>query len=124
MSDGRFRLDEPTARPKIVCLCGSSRFYGTWQQANFDETRKGNIVLGIGFYPHAGDKEPAAHVVVSPEEKNRLDVLHFRKIDLADEILVLNVGGYIGESTQREIAYAQSTGKPVRFLELGKEGGE
>ena len=49
--------------------------------------------------------------------KIRLDVLHFRKIDLSDEIFVLNVGGYIGESTSREIEYAKSTGKAVWYLE-------
>ena len=46
-----------------------------------------------------------------------LDDMHKRKIDMADEIFVINVGGYIGESTRSEIKYAQATGKPVRYLE-------
>ena len=104
-------------RPKIVCLCGSTRFYETWQQANFDETCAGRIVLSVGFYPHAADKAHAAHVGITPEQKVELDQLHLRKIDLADEILVLNVGGYIGESTTREVRHAIATGKPVRWWE-------
>lgn len=104
-------------RPKIVCLCGSTRFYETWQQANFDETLAGRIVLSVGFYPHAADKAHAAHVGITPEQKVALDALHKHKIDLADEILVLNVGGYIGESTTREIRHAIATGKPVRWWE-------
>lgn len=108
------RKDE---RPIIVCLCGSTRFYDEWQQANFDETMGGKIVLSVGFYPHAGNKAHAAHVGVTPAQKIALDELHKRKIDLADEILVLNVGGYIGESTQSEIEYAKNHGKPIRYLE-------
>jgi cell division protein FtsB len=53
----------------------------------------------------------------TPEQKIALDELHKRKIDLADEVLVLNVGGYIGESTRSEIEYARKLGKPVRYLE-------
>ena len=104
-------------RPRIICLCGSTRFYDAWQQANFDLTVAGNIVLSVGFYPHAADKAHAAHVGITPEQKVALDVLHKHKIDLADEVLVLNVGGYIGESTNSEIEHALRTGKPVKYLE-------
>lgn len=109
-----------TARiPKIVCLCGSTRFYDVFQKANFDETMKGNIVLTVGFYPHAefSKKAHGEDVGITPEEKIRLDELHKRKIDLADEIFVLNVGGYIGDSTRSEIEYAKAEGKFIRFLE-------
>ena len=106
--------------PKIVCLCGSTRFYETWQQANFDETCAGNIILSVGFYPHAEDKAHAAHVGITPEQKVALDELHKRKIDLADEVYVLNVCGYIGDSTKSEVAYARAHGKPVRWLEPDK----
>ena len=108
------------ARPKIVCLCGSTRFYEVWQQANFDETCAGNIILSVGFYPHAEDKAHAAHVGITPEQKVALDELHKRKIDLADEVYVLNVGGYVGDSTRSEIEYARAHGKPVRWLEPDK----
>ena len=103
--------------PRIVCLCGSTRFYEEWQEWNYRETMAGNIVLTVGFYPHCADKAHAAHVGVGPGEKEKLDELHKRKIDLADEVLVLNVGGYIGDSTRSEIRYAVAHFKPVRYLE-------
>lgn len=101
--------------PKIVCLCGSTRFYPHFQEANYQETMAGNIVLSVGFYPRQGAHNES--VGCTPEQKKALDELYFRKIELADEILVLNVGGYIGESTRNEINYAAKLGKPVRYLE-------
>jgi hypothetical protein len=100
--------------PPVVCLCGSTRFYDQFQQANYDLTMRGEIVLSVGFYPHAtarhGHGEGVGH---ASAEKAALDTLHKRKIDLADYVLVLNVGGYIGESTRSEIAYALARGVPV-----------
>jgi hypothetical protein len=104
--------------PRIVCLCGSTRFYDAFQQANYDLTMRGQIVLSVGFYPHAkaehGHGEGVGH---DSAEKIALDELHKRKIDLADEVFVLNVGGYIGESTRSEIEYAEKIGRPVHYLE-------
>ena len=104
-------------RPEIVCLCGSTRFYDEFQQANYDLTMAGKIVLSVGFYPHAkakhGHGEGVGH---DSSEKVALDELHKRKIDLADRVLVLNVGGYVGESTRSEIDYALAHGKPVEYL--------
>lgn len=109
-----------TEMPEIVVLCGSTRFYDAFQQANYDLTMAGKIVLSVGFYPHAkaehGHGEGVGH---DSAEKAALDELHLRKIDLADRVLVLDVGGYIGESTRREIAYAERTGKPVTYLAGG-----
>jgi hypothetical protein len=106
-----------TGSPPLVCLCGSTRFYDEFQQANYDLTMRGEVVLSVGFYPHAkaqpGHGEGVGH---DSADKVRLDELHKRKIDLADYVLVLNVGGYIGESTRSEIAYARAHGKPVRYL--------
>jgi hypothetical protein len=106
------------ARPPVVCLCGSTRFYDQFQQASYDLTMRGEIVLSVGFYPHAkarhGHGEGVGH---DSAAKTALDELHKRKIDLADYVLVLNVGGYIGESTRSEIAYAAARGKPVRYLD-------
>lgn len=103
-------------RPVIVCLCGSTRFSEAYQQANLQETLAGRIVLTIGADMKSDE---ALFTQMSSDEfeltKKRLDTLHLRKIDLADEILVLNVDGYIGESTRREIAYAERLGKPVRY---------
>jgi len=108
-------------KPTIVCLCGSTRFYHEFQAANFRETMAGKIVLSVGFFagsPGEMKQEHGEGVGISPAEKALLDELHKRKIDLADEILVLNVGRYIGDSTRSEIAYAIEHGKPVRYLEF------
>src|SRR5215813_1897283 len=88
--------------PKIVCLCGSTRFMEAFQEANLRETLARNIVLSVGCNTKSDESLGLLAAV-----KVRLDELHKRKIDLADEILVLNVGGYIGESTLSEIKYAQ-----------------
>lgn len=117
MSTELRRLFHAATRPTIVCLCGSSRFYEEFQRANYELTMAGEIVLSIGFYPHAaarhGHGEGVAH---DSAEKLALDELHQRKIDLADYVYVLDVGGYIGQSTASEIAYATQHGTPVRYL--------
>lgn len=108
--------------PTIVCLCGSTRFYEQFIRANYEETMKGNIVLTVGFFANASPEQFATRdhgelVGITPEQKIELDELHKRKIDLADEVLVLNVGGYIGSSTRSEIDYALAHGRAVRYLE-------
>lgn len=102
--------------PKIVCLCGSTRFKDAFIQANRDETLKGNIVLSVGMFGHQEG------IDMNGEVKKKLDQLHFRKIDLAHEVLVLNVGGYIGESTRNEINYSLLKKKPIRYLEPIEDG--
>jgi hypothetical protein len=102
--------------PPIICLCGSTRFHKEYVQANYDLTLKGNIVLSVGFFHHAHNEIHAETVGITPAEKDFLDNLHKRKIDLADEVCVINPGGYIGESTRFEIEYAERTGKPVYYL--------
>lgn len=109
------RSREQKPAPKRVCLCGSTRFYSQFQKSNYEETMVGNIVLSVGFYQHALEHHEGQGC--TPEQKVALDELHLRKIDIADEVLVLNVDGYIGESTRNEIAYAEKIGKPVRYLE-------
>lgn len=128
-------------RPEIVCLCGSTRFVEKYAEVNEWETLAGKIVLSCGCF----DKS------VSEEVKKQLDELHFRKIDLADSIFVVNPlvwhcrehdfwhwkfdceqclienksysfeEPYIGESTKREIAYAKANGKTVRYLNAMEE---
>lgn len=102
--------------PIIVCLCGSTRFTSAWQKAQLEETLAGRIVLTVGNTTHPDD-DLIAREIITPEVKVQLDILHKKKIDLADEILVLNVGGYLGSSTKSEIAHAISTRKRIRFLE-------
>ena len=103
------------ARPTVVCLCGSTRFREAFERVACDETLAGRIVLTVNDFDTAR-RQPVGHHPPTAE-KAALDELHLRKIDLADEVLILNVGGYIGESTRRELAYARSRSKIVRFLE-------
>ncbi len=108
----------PNPRPTIVCLCGSTRFYNEFREVNLRETLKGNIVLSIGIDTKSDDEALKIYTPAGlAQVKAMLDELHLRKIDLADEILVLNVGGYIGESTRAEIRYAEEHGKAIRYLE-------
>ncbi len=102
--------------PKIVCLCGSTRFMKVFRQANLTETLAGKIVLSIGCNTKSDDA-----LGLNAKDKERLDELHLRKIDLADEIYVLNVGGYIGSSTRKEIEYAENLNMPVKYLEEIKQ---
>jgi hypothetical protein len=110
-------VKKTTDRPPIVCLCGSTRFYEAFQRANYERTMAGEIVLSVGHYPHSTEQAHGQSVGCTPEQKEALDTLHKQKIDLADYVLVLNVGGYIGDSTRSEIEHARKTGKPVEWLE-------
>lgn len=102
-------------RPEIVCLCGSTRFVETFNAWRKRLTYDGCIVLSIEIVTTQAQSEDPQHV--DPDRKAKLDELHLRKIDLADRVLVLNVGGYIGDSTRNEIAYATRLGKRIDYLE-------
>lgn len=112
---GRLQYEPTTDRPAIVCLCGSTRFMDAYVEATKMETLAGKIVVSVGLnlrtdtLPDGADEDTT---------KAMLDELHKRKIDLADEVLFLNVGGYIGSSTRGELEYAiaHPDGKVVRFL--------
>ena len=97
---------------KVITLCGSTKFKEQYLEAQKRLTLEGNIVISVGMFGHSGDDE-----VWTEGVKAMLDDMHKRKIDMADEIFVINVGGYIGESTRSEIQYAIETGKDVRYLE-------
>ncbi len=104
---------------KVITLCGSTRFKDAFLEAQKRLTLAGNIVISVGLFGHAGDGavwENADEGTLT-RTKAMLDDMHKRKIDMADEIFVINVGGYIGESTRSEIEYARRTGKGVVFLE-------
>lgn len=101
-------------RPLIVCLCGSTRFIDAWNAERKRLTLAGEIVLAIEIVTTQRPDEDPQHV--APDVKARLDELHLRKIDLADYVRVLDVGGYVGQSTAREIDYALNHGKPVEFM--------
>jgi hypothetical protein len=104
---------------KVITLCGSTRFKDEFMEAQKRLTLAGNIVISVGLFGHSGDTEVWENMDEGTltRTKEMLDDMHKRKIDMADEIFVINVGGYIGSSTRSEIAYAKETGKPVNYLE-------
>lgn len=105
-------------KPKIICLCGSTRFYKQYADINLKETLDGNIVLSVGCFVKSDEELFSGYSEEYKKDiKSKLDVLHLHKIDLADEIFVINTNKYIGESTRREIEYAESKGKKIRYLE-------
>lgn len=101
---------------KVITLCGSTRFKNEFLEAQKRLTLEGNVVITVGLFGHSGDD-----VVWTEGVKDMLDRQHLAKIDLADEIFVINVGGYIGDSTRREIAYAEFKGKTILYLEEGRK---
>ena len=95
---------------KVVTLCGSTKFKDEFMAVQKKLTLDGCIVISVGLFGHSGDNE-----VWTERTKEMLDDMHKRKIDMADEIFVINVGGYIGSSTKSEIEYAKSKGLLIRY---------
>jgi len=97
-----------------ITLCGSAKFEPVFHKWNKDLTLAGHVVYGLAVYPSymGGDKN-----WYTDHEKTMLDLIHLCKIDNSDAVVVLNVGGYVGESTQREIHWAQAKAKKIYFLE-------
>ena len=104
---------------KVITLCGSTRFKDEFMKAQKELTLKGNVVISVGLYGHSGDAEVWENMDEGTltKTKEMLDDMHKRKIDMADEIFVINVGGYIGDSTRSEINYAKEHGKIINYLE-------
>ena len=88
---------------KVVCLCGSTRFYKTFKEANYRETMDGKIVLSVGFALEDDHGEQAG---CTPEQKVKLDKLHLRKIEMADEVLAV-AGAGVGAAVRRLVAGAE-----------------
>lgn len=103
---------------KKVVLCGSTRFGSTFAEMTLKETLAGNIVLSIGA--NMRDDQTFKHMPTMEQEfiKASLDVLHYAKIDESEEVFILNVGGYMGDSTRRELAYAMHKNKQIRFYDF------
>ena len=97
---------------KVITLCGSTKFEEDFLREQKRLSLEGNIVISVVFFGQPGDNE-----VWTEKTKEMLGDMHKRRIDLADEIFVINKNGYIGESTRSEIEYATKTGKIVRYLE-------
>jgi hypothetical protein len=100
---------------KVITLCGSTRFQADFVEVNQRLTLDGCVVISLGMFslPDLPDHDWATH---DSELKKRLARVHLQKIRMADEVYIVDPGGYVGESTRREIAYAESLGKPVRYL--------
>lgn len=94
----------------VITLCGSTRFKTQFEEMNKQLTLEGHVVLSVGVFGHAGD-------VITDEQKEMLDNIHKRKIDMSDAIFVINAYGYLGQSTLSEIAYAIEHGKQVIYME-------
>ena len=112
----------PGEFPKIITLCGSTRFIEQFAIMAWEMEKQGAIVLGLHYLPPSyfeaiGEEPYHSHGAEHEGVAEHFDNLHKRKIDISDAIYVLNVGGYIGDSTRAEIAYAEFTGKPVSYLE-------
>jgi len=95
---------------KVITLCGSARFKDAFVRVQRELTLEGSIVISLGFFADEGED------ALSQDVKNMLDDMHRCRIDMADEIFVVNVDGYIGKSTKGEIEYALRAGKRVRYL--------
>jgi hypothetical protein len=104
-------------KTKVVCFCGSTRFANTFMIERWKLEKQGIITLGINHLPNGYFPNENHHGAEQEGVKGILDELHKRKIDISDEVIILNVGGYIGESTRSELEYALSIGKPVKYFE-------
>ena len=106
-------------RYRVITLCGSTRFKDDFIEVQKRLTLEGNIVISVGLFGHSGDDEVWEGLDEGEltDTKEMLDDMHIRKIDMSDEIFVINRGGYIGESTRNEIRYAEITGKKIRYME-------
>lgn len=104
---------------KVVTLCGSTKFKDAFMAEQKRLTLEGNIVISVGLFGHSGDNEVWEGMSEDTLTKTKimLDDMHKRKIDMADEIFVINVGGYVGDSTKSEIEYARNNGKIIKYLE-------
>lgn len=104
---------------KVITLCGSTKFKDDFMREQKRLELEGNIVISVGLFGHSGDNEVWENMTEGELTKTKLmlDDMHRRKIDMADEIFVINKNGYIGESTRGEIEYATKTNKTVKYME-------
>ena len=94
----------------VITLCGSIRFKNEFMKVQEELTLDGNIVFTPNFLNNLKDE-------INIETKKMLDEMHRQKIDMSNEIYVINFGGYIGESTKSEIEYAKAKCKKISYLE-------
>jgi uncharacterized protein YkuJ len=94
---------------KVITLCGSTKFKKQFEEANAYLTLQGNIVMSVAFF------EQSEGFQITEKQAELLSEIHFKKIDLSDEIFVIDVDGYIGSSTRNEIDYASRKGKEIKY---------
>lgn len=110
-------------KPKIVVFCGSSKFTQLMAVAMWlVERDEQAITLGLHLLPNWYPNVPESHLAEAEGVADQMDELHLRKIDLCDEVFVINYDHYIGDSTRREIEYAQKLNKPIRWYTHDKIG--
>lgn len=94
---------------KVITLCGSTTFKKEFEKVNKELTLQGNVVISVGLFAHAD------RINLTEEQKQMVDLLHLEKIRMSDEVWVIDVDKYIGESTAREILFAKMLGKEVKY---------
>ncbi|MDQ0258032.1 hypothetical protein J2S74_005495 [Evansella vedderi] len=94
---------------KVITLCGSTKFKDQFEEVNKYLTLKGNVVISVGFF------EQSEGIDITKEQERLFEEIHRKKIDMSDEICVIDVDGYIGHSTNKEIRYAQAREKKVTY---------
>ena len=97
----------------IITLCGSTKFKNDFIRIQRELTLKGHVVISVGLFGHADGEY---QTVLTEEIKEILDDMHLQKIDMAEAIYMINPGGYIGNSTKKEIEYAKAQGKQVHYM--------
>lgn len=94
---------------KVITLCGSTKFKKQFEEVNAKLTIQGHVVISLGFF------EQSEGIEITPEQEALFELIHYKKIDLADEIFVIDVNNYIGESTRKEMEYAKRKGKAITY---------
>ncbi|WP_349408533.1 DUF4406 domain-containing protein [Pseudalkalibacillus sp. SCS-8] len=94
---------------RVITLCGSTKFKKQFRETEASLTLQGHVVISLGFF------EQSEGIQITEEQEQLFKKIHFKKIDMADEIFVIDVDGYIGSSTSKEIEYANKTNKPIRY---------
>ena len=117
-SEGKKKYIKMIGNYKVITLCGSTRFKKEFEEVQRKLTLEGNIVLSVGLFSH---EEENGEDWAENGIKEMLDDIHKRKIDMSDEIFVINKDGYIGSSTASEIEYAKLKRMPIRYMEKENE---
>lgn len=111
-------ITPPGVLPEIITLCGSTRFADEWARVNRALGLDGRIVISVSLFGHQEGLD------MTGPEKAKLDHLHLWKISISDAVFIINPGGYVGESTRREIDFACKAGKRFYWLDVSKIVGD